>query len=133
MKIKMNKLLAKWTLSLMMTLSATIRAFFWFIRNGLIHFVMDPSHCRSSESLAPSLRVWNKIRTCICWPIVLISQWVELDLISLIYVIKVVEWIDKACSYCIKYKRIWGSGIIKSWMGCAQSRNKKEKRWKRAP
>jgi len=69
----MNKLLAKWTLSPIMTLSATIRAFFWFIRKGLIHFVMDPSCCRSSGNLAPSLWVWNEIRTCICWPIVLIS------------------------------------------------------------
>jgi len=60
----MYKLLAKWTLSPMMTLSATIRAFFWLIRNGLIHFVMDPICCRSSGSLAPSLGVWSEIRTC---------------------------------------------------------------------
>ena len=46
----MYKLLAKWTLSPMMTLSARIRAFFWLIRNGLIHFVMDPSRCRLSRS-----------------------------------------------------------------------------------
>jgi len=78
----------------MMTLNATIRAFFWLIRNGMIHFVMDPSRCRSSGNLAPSLGVRIEIRTCICWPIVLISQGVELDLISLIYVIKAVNWID---------------------------------------
>ena len=95
LKLKMNKLLAKWALAPLMTLSATIRAFFWLIRNGLIHFVMDPSRCRSSRSLTPSLGVWSEIRTCICWPIVLISQGVELDLISLIYVIKGVNWIDK--------------------------------------
>ena len=51
----MYKLLAKWTLSPMMTLNATIRAFFWLICNGMIHFVMDPS-----------LGVRIEIRTCIC-------------------------------------------------------------------
>jgi len=36
----MNKLFAKWALAPIMTLNATIRTFFWFIRNRLIHFVI---------------------------------------------------------------------------------------------
>jgi len=46
-----HNLLAKWELAPMMTLSATIRTFFQFIQNQLIHFVIDLCRCWSSRSL----------------------------------------------------------------------------------
>jgi len=56
-EIKNEQIIGEMVIGPMMTLNATIRTFFWFIHNQLIHFIMDPCCCWLFGTLAPSLWV----------------------------------------------------------------------------